>query len=194
MLDSALGWVGQIAAWVGRFFPRWQVIHPANAVVKMIGWSVRWWKYPEPRIVAQRAGIVLWWPAVTDIYEWPVVRQANNLQAQTIVTTDGKTFIVAGMIVFEVEDVLTLISSVFDPDDSIRDLALAAIHDACIQYDSEGLLTASRNGKLDTAMRQEARARLRPFGVTVTAVRLTDLAPGRVLRLVNSVPTERLSM
>lgn len=191
MLDSALGWVGKIADWVGRFFPRWEVLHPAVAAVKCVGWSVRWRKYPTVRHVVQRAGIVIWWPLVTEKYEWPVVQQANNLQAQTIVTTDGKTFIVAGMISFEVEDVLVLVTEVYDADDTIRDHALAAVHDACIQFSSDELLAASRNGKLDTAMRQEARARLKPLGVKVLNVRLTDLAPGRVLRLVSSQPTER---
>lgn len=143
------------------------------------------------RVVTQRAGIIVWWPVVTDVHLWPVVRQANNLQAQTIVTTDNKVFIVGGMIVFEIDDVQKVVCDLYDPDDSIRDLALAAIHDACIQYSAEDLLTASRNGRLDTAMRQEARAKLKPFGVTVLAVRLTDLAPGRVLRLVSSLPTER---
>lgn len=190
MIDSALGWIGKVAEWFGQFFPRWQVLNPTFAAVKVIGWSIRYRKYPGVRIKSQRSGIVLWWPAVTELHTWPVAMQANNLQAQTIETTDGKTFIVAGMITFEVEDVVKVVCEVYDPDDTIRDSALAAIHDACIQFSAEDLLEASRNGKLDTAMRQEARARLKAYGVKVHNVRLTDLARGRVLRLVTSQATE----
>src|SRR5688572_8554185 len=105
MIDSALGWIGQIAEWLGRFFPRWETLNPTFAAVKVVGKSFRYRKYPDVRIVVQRRGIVVWWPVVTNLYQWPVARQANNLQAQTIVTTDGKVFIAAGIIVFEVEDV-----------------------------------------------------------------------------------------
>lgn len=190
-MDSALGWIGQIVSWIGQFCPRWQVLHPAEAAVKVIGFSFRWRKYPGVRMVTKRRGIVVWWPAVTALHTWPVAQAANNLQAQTIVTTDGKTFIVAGMISFEIEDVERIVCDVWDADDTIRDHALAAIHDACIQFSAEELLAASRNGKLDTAMRQEVRTRLKPLGVKVLSMRLTDLAPGRVLRLVSSQPTER---
>lgn len=192
MIDSALGWIGQIAEWLGRFFPRWQVLEPTQAAVKVVGLSL-WpphWREDHPRIVSQLRGIVTWWPAVTAITIHPIARQANNLQSQTIVTTDGKTFVVAGMIVFEVDNVEQLVCHVYDPDDTIRDVALAAVHDACVKFSSDELLTAARTSKLDTAMRTEAKKQLALYGVNVIKLQLTDLAPGRVLRLVTSVPTE----
>jgi len=193
-VDQALGWIGAIAEWLGKFFPRWIVLEPTQAAVKVTAWE---WRRlinrgdVKPTISAKECGIVFWWPAVTVLTVYPVARQANNLQAQTIVTKDNKTFAVAGMIVFHIHDPLTLITTVFDPDDTIRDIALSAIHDACIQHDSESLLETARSGKLDREMRSESYKQLKRYGVTVEKVTLTDLSPCRVYRLVNSEPTER---
>lgn len=191
-MDSALGWIGAIAEWCGRFFPRWQVLAPTDAAVKVVGLSLRKKHRAEehPRIVTQRKGIVVWWPAVTDLNVVPVARQANNLQSQAIVTIDGKVFVVAGMIVYEISDVQTLVCGVYDPDDTVRDIALAAIHDACVKYSGDELLEADRSGRLNTSMKKEAVKQLADYGVRVLKMQLTDLSPARVLRLVTTVPTE----
>jgi regulator of protease activity HflC (stomatin/prohibitin superfamily) len=191
VIDSALGWIGDIVRWCAQFIPRWHVLSPTVAAIKQIGWSFRRKKFPGVRRVVQREGIVFWWPATTELMLWPVARQANNLQSQTIVTTDGKTFIVGGLIVFEIEDVEKAVCETYDTDDTIRDLALAAIHDACIMYSAEELHAANRSGRLNTAMKREAHTRLQPFGVRVLAVRLTDLAPCRVYRLFGDSPLEK---
>ena len=191
-MDSALGWIGAIAEWLGKFFPRWVVVEPTHAAVKVIGWS--WRKKNRPkggtRVVGQSSGIAFWWPAVTEVSIVPVARQANNLQVQTITTTDAKTFMVAGMIVYSVHDPVTLVTTVYDPDETVMDIALSCIHDACIQHDAASLQDASHSGKLDREMRAEAVKQLKGYGVTVVKLALTDLAPCRVLRLANSEPVK----
>lgn len=194
MIDSAFGWLGDIVRWLGQFFPRWQVLSPTFAAVKQVGWSFRRKRYPGVRRVVKKEGIVWWWPATTELMLWPVARQANNLQPQIIVTTDDKTVIVGGLIVFEIEDIELAVCQTYDTDDTIRDLALAAIHDACIQYSYADLQASNRSGRLNTAMKAEARTRLQPFGVRVLAVRLTDLALCRVYRLVGDSAMEKVSL
>lgn len=190
MIDSALGWIGAIADWVGKFFPRWKVVEPTQAVVKVIGWSWRKRNRTGTRVVGQTSGIAVWWPVVTEVSIVPVARQANNLQVQTITTVDGKTFMVAGMIVYSIHDPVTLVSTVYDPDDTVMDIALSCVHDACIQHDAESLLAASHSGKLDREMRSEAVKQLKGYGVTVVKLALTDLAPCRVIRLASSEPVK----
>jgi regulator of protease activity HflC (stomatin/prohibitin superfamily) len=191
-MDSALGWIGAIAEWCGRFFPRWKVVEPTQAVVKVIGWSWRRRNRPEggTRVVGQWSGIAFWWPAVTEVTVVPVARQANNLQVQTITTTDSKAFMVAGMIVYSIHDPVALVSTVYDADDTVMDIALSCIHDACIRHDAESLMAAAHSGKLDREMRSEAVKQLKGYGVTVVKLALTDLAPCRVFRLANSQPIQ----
>lgn len=179
---DAFAWIGHFVEWFGQWIPRWQVLEPSLAGVKFIEGG--------KRVTAQIGGIVYWWPARTKLSIYPVARQANDLRAQTILTRDSKTFVVGGMIVYEVEDVVKLLSQTYDPDDSIRDIALSVIHDVCVQHDSTTLLDAVRSGTLDKDLLHEARKGLTPYGVKVRKMTLTDLAPCRVLRLVTSVPTE----
>lgn len=192
-MDGALAWISQIASWIGQFVPRWHVLEPTQAAVKMIGRRLRYWRADLPDLVTQRRGVVVWWPALTAIVIYPVARQGNDLRAQTIVTRDERTFTVAGMIVYEIEDVEKIVAQTFDPDDTIRDIALTAIHDACIQHTADTLMGGARDGSLDKEMRAEAQKALRPYGVKVIKLTLTDLAPCRVYRLVMSVPTERIA-
>jgi antitoxin component of RelBE/YafQ-DinJ toxin-antitoxin module len=46
----------------------------------------------------------------------------------------------------------------------------------------------SRKGTLDTALKNEAKAALEEYGVKVVKVMLTDMAPARVLRIVQTEP------
>ena len=188
-MDTALGWIGQIAAWIGQFFPRWATLHPATAALKVIGWSFR----PSRRacrVVVQRSGIVWWWPVVTALNIHPVVRQANNLPTQTIVTTDHKTYIIGCMIVYDVTDIEQLLTNTWDADDTVKDIAATAAHAAAGSYSEEELLTVARSGQLDKEMKSIAHAQLRNYGVRVVKMQLTDLAPCHVLRLMNSEPTD----
>lgn len=181
-MDGALAWISQIAQWFGQFIPRWQVLEPTQAACKFVGGK---------KTIVQRDGILVWWPVWTEVTIYPVARQANDLRAQTVVTTDGKTYTVGGMIVYEIEDVEKIVAHTFDPDDTIRDVALTAIHDVCIQHSEATLMDTARSGKLDREMRAEAKKQLDAYGVKVLRVALTDLAPCRVYRVVNSTATER---
>ena len=188
-MDSAFGWIQQIAAWIGQFFPRWKVLDPANAALKVVGWSFR----PSRRachLVYQREGIVVWWPATTELLVHPVARQANNLPAQTIETTDGKTYAIAGMIVYEVNDLEKLLTTAFDPDDTIKDIAVSCVHRAASGRSQAELKAAAADGGLERAMKEEAVRQLKPYGVRVVKLQLTDCAPCRVFRLMNSEPSD----
>lgn len=180
-MDSAFAWIQQLTEWLGRFVPRWVVLESTQAAVKFV--------YGRT-IVTQREGVVWWWPVVTSISVYPVARQAHDLRAQTIVTKDDKCYAVGGLIVYEIADVEKIVAHTYDPDDTIRDVALTAIHDACIQHDSTSLMDAARSGKLDREMRAEAKKQLDAYGVRVIRMTLTDLAPCRVLRIVGGGATD----
>lgn len=176
-MDGALGWISAIAEWFGQFIPRWIIVPTTHGAVKFV--------YGD-RVVTLRAGWHLYWPLTTQMTVYPVARQANDLRAQTIVTKDNKTAVVAGLIVYEVPDIELLVAQTFDPDDTIRDVALSAIHDVCIQYSWDDLHAAAQSGALDRDLLKEARRNLERYGVKVLKMALTDLAPCRVFRLVQT--------
>lgn len=177
-MDNALAWVGKIADWVGQWIPRWLILDPTIGGVKYVRGRP---KYMAP-------GHVHWyWPAMTTIDTYPVARQADDLRTQTIVTTDDKIIVVGGMIVYEVVDVMKLLPTTYRPAQAVKDLALTCIHSICCDMSWADLKREQRKGTLDTKLRNEARRALEEYGVKVLKVQLTDLAPARVLKIMQSV-------
>ncbi len=176
-MDSALAWIGQIAAWVGQFFPRWVILDTTMGMVK----------YPWGRPVACPPGGIYWyWPVTTTIKEVPVVRQADDLRTQTVVTADDKVILVGGMLVSEITDLVTFVATSYDGPTTIMEMGMAAIHDVCCKLTWEELKAMQRKGTLDTRLKNAAKDQLTEYGVNVLKVMLTDMAPTKALRLVQS--------
>lgn len=174
-MDSALAWIGQIAEWLGRFFPRWVVLDTTEGMIKFVRGS--------RIVVCDPGGVYWWWPATTTVTQYPMARQAETLQTQTIVTTDDKTIIVGGMIIYSVHDLKALITTTFNAETTIKDIALTAVHDVCCQMSWDELKAEQRKSTLDTKLKNAAQKALKDYGVTVIKVMLVDLAPSRVVRL-----------
>jgi regulator of protease activity HflC (stomatin/prohibitin superfamily) len=180
-MESALAWIGQIVNWLGAFIPRWVIMDTTEGGVKFVCGK---------KPAALGPGIHWYWPLVTTLVMYPTARQADNLRTQTLVTTDDKVVVVGGMIVYEVADVLTLLSTSHSAATTIKDLALTALHDVCCRMSWEELKAEQRKGTLDTKLRHAAQSVLRSYGVTVLKVMLTDLAPTRVIKLLQSTAQE----
>jgi hypothetical protein len=112
------------------------------------------------------------------------------LPAQTGVTTDDKPYTIAGMIVYEIPNLELLLTTAFDPDDTIKDIAVSCVHKAATGHTWAELKESAMSGDLERLMKSEAHAQLKPYGVKVLKLQLTDLAPCRVLRLMNSEPSD----
>lgn len=174
-MDSALAWVSQIADWIGKFIPRWIIVDPTRQGIKFVRGK---------RVVVCQPGIHWYWPLVTEWQDWPVVRQADDLQSQTIVTVDDKTIAVSGLLVYKVTDLATLVTSAYSPMQLVQDIALTAVHDVCCSMTWEDLKAEQRKGTLDTKLRNAAKAQLKEYGVDVVKCMLIDLAPARVFKLI----------
>jgi regulator of protease activity HflC (stomatin/prohibitin superfamily) len=177
MLDNALGWIGQVVEWIGRFITRGEIVNPVHGALKFVGGS---------KVVKLGPGIHWYWPARTEFHTYPVARQAVDLRAQTFVTEDDKTIAAGGLIVYEIEDLEAILAHTYDPDETIRDITLSAIHDVCCRLSWADLKSQQQRGTLDTKLRNEARRGLDGYGVRVLKVTLTDLAPCRVVKLLQS--------
>lgn len=180
-MGDAFAWIGQIFEWIGKFIPKWVILDVCQGAVKYVRGSHP--KYCGP-------GIHWYWPVTTTWFSYPIVRQADRLQTQTIVTVDDKTIVIGGLIVYSVPDLLTLLTTAHDPKTTIRDLTLTAIHDVCCQMTWDQLKAEQRKGTLDTKLKNATQKALDDYGVSAIKVMLTDLAPARVLKLMQSTSNE----
>jgi len=176
-MDAAFAWLGQIAEWLGKFIPRLQVVRLGFKMIKF--------KYGRTPVLVE-PGVTVYWPLVTQTFVYPITRQAVQLREQTLMTVDEKTVVVGGMIVYTVTDLVKLVCDVYWPDQTIRDLALTAVHNVCCKLTLHELCDEERRGTLDTKLRNAAQKTLEPYGLEVVKLQLTDLAPCRVLRLVQT--------
>lgn len=182
-MDSALAWIGQIAEWVGKLIPRLMILDTTEGAVKYVRGS---------RPVFCGPGLHWYWPIVTTWSPSATARQADRLQAQTIVTTDDKTIVVAAIIVYTVTDLLTLLTTTYHAQTCVADITLTSVHDVCCQMSWEELKAEQRRGTLDTKLKNAAQRQLREYGVNVVKVMLTDLAPARVLKLLQSMSQQEV--
>jgi len=176
-MEGALGWIGEGVRWLAKFIPRWEIIDTTHGGVKFV--------YGK-NIKVVGPGIHWWWPLVTQFNTYPTARQANTLPPQTLMTSDGQSVGVSALIVYEVEDIEPLVAHTFDPDNTIEDIAQAAVHDVLSQQTWDELRQGSHTRTLHTTLRQEAQKGLKPFGVRVLRVSLVDLAPCYMVRLLQA--------
>lgn len=178
MVDGgAFAWVNQLAEWLGAFFPRLVILDTTESAVKFV--RGRHVKVLGP-------GVHCYWPLLTKLKEYPTARQPEQLREQTFVTTDDKTIAVGGIIVYEVTDISRLVAYTWQGDKAVKDIALSAVHDVCCKLSWSELKDEQRRGTLDTKLKNQAQKDLESYGVKVLKVMLTDLAPTRVFRLVQS--------
>jgi regulator of protease activity HflC (stomatin/prohibitin superfamily) len=193
-MESALAWIGQIVQWIGQFIPRWQLLDSREGAVKFQTLLIRdlvrgkWDASLKP--IALGPGLHMSWPATTSIKTWTVARQSVNLATQTITTGDGKTVAVGGFIIFKIVDVLEIVANAWHPDDCIKGIAAGAIHDVCSSSTWRELQQLKASGVLVAELLEDLRERLRPFGVEPIDAVITDFAPTRVLKVIQSTSSD----
>lgn len=180
-MEAAFAWINAIAEWVGQFVPRILILDTTMGAVKFVRGK---------KAVALAPGLHLYWPLTTTVHTYPIARQADDLRSQTVVTSDDKVVVVGGLIVYEVDDILKLVGATFRPQDTIKDISLTAIHDVVCQLGWEDLKAQQRSGALDRKLRSETAAALKTYGVKVLKVQLTDLAPTRVIKVMQSTQAD----
>lgn len=180
-MDSALQWVGQIASWLGAFIPRWVILDTTEGAIHYSGGK---------RIIVCAAGIHWYWPVRSTFVIFPVVRQTDRCESQTIESADGKTFIASGTLTYTVENLALLVPCTHSPTTAIVDIAMAALHDVCCDMNWADLQREQRRGTLKTKLRNEAQRQLSEYGVKVIKLQLNSLAKCRVLKISQSTSTE----
>ncbi len=181
-MNEALAWVGQIAEWFGRLIPRWMILNATEAGVFYVRGR---------KVVPIGPGIHWWWPATTEEMHWTIARQAVDLPTQTIMTRDGRVVAVGAVMVFRIVDIVKILAETFDPDKVIRAVAMGVVQDVVGRTDWDELQQLKNEGTLNTHLRRALRKKLgRRFGILVLDSSLTDFAPCRVLKVIQSTSTD----
>lgn len=189
MLESALGWIGQIAGWIEQWIPHWFICPPNRGYVKFEGFFLprRLRRCKEPmRLTFCGAGLHWYWPATTSIDHYPIAFQTDNLPSQSFETEDGFSITVGGSVSYTIPDLVKLFSSSYGPEKTIAVHTLTAIHRVCCSMKLEKLKEEQRRGTLNTKLRLAAQKSLTAFGVQVEQCSLTDLTKSRAIRLIQS--------
>jgi regulator of protease activity HflC (stomatin/prohibitin superfamily) len=182
-MGAAFEWIGKIIEWFGLFIPRRVIIATTHAGVKWVRGKT---------VVTLGPGIHFYWPILTELNTYPTARQATDLRTQTLLTTDGKTIAVGGIIVYEIKDIEAILAHTYDPEQTIKDISLSAIHDVLVTMSSIDIRTETELGTLNLRLRKRVRRELTKYGVKVLKVALTDFAFTRVYRLIQSTSQEGL--
>jgi regulator of protease activity HflC (stomatin/prohibitin superfamily) len=189
-VDSALAWLGQIADWVGRFFPRWIILDTTEGAVKFEGFllprALRRYK-DAMRVTVAGPGIHWYWPATTSFQVYPTAVQTDNLPSQTIATADDITISIGGTVTYTVDDLGKLLTQTHSAVKMIQVLTLASIHEVCCRMTWQQLKGEQKRGTLNTKLRRAVQKPLTEFGVRVSYCMLTDLTKTRAHRLIQSM-------
>lgn len=167
--------LGDFVRYLGDWLPRPRIVRATEG-------GVQFWFGSRVRVV--KPGWRIDWPALADFEVVPVVRQVIQLEPQTLLTRDGKPVIAGAVVVYSIADVRKYLVENYDADDSLAEVAAHAVRDAVVSKTAEEIQVTDGRRSIDKALTAGARRALAEFGVEVETVRLTDLAPARVLSLV----------
>jgi regulator of protease activity HflC (stomatin/prohibitin superfamily) len=117
-METALGWLGDVFRFLLSLVPRLLIVRATHRAVKFA-------RGKHARVLLP--GLHFYWPLVTEVEIVPVIRQTVDLVPQYLTTADGAPVAVSGIVVYEVDDVLRLLTECFDYDAMIRSFSLAAI-------------------------------------------------------------------
>lgn len=192
-MTDAFAWIGQIAEWVGQWIPRRMILDTTEGAVKYTGFflpaRLRRFK-DDMRVTICKAGIHWYWPASSSWVPYPIARQTDRLETQTMETSDGKTFLVSGTLTYRVRDLAMLVPQNHSPVTATIDVAMTALHDVCCAMTWEALQDEQRRGTLKTKLRNAAQRDLEDIGVEVLRLKLNSLARCRVLKISQSTSSE----
>lgn len=196
-MDSAFAWIGKIADWIGEWIPRRVIVDTTEGAVKYTGFLF-------PRVLRMRlrgrdtdmvvtvclAGIHWYWPATSSWVMYPVARQTDRLETQTMESKDGRTFLISGTLTYRVKDLGKLIPCTHSPVTATIDVAMTAMHDVCCRFNWEDLQDEQRRGTLKTKLREAAQRDLEEIGIEVIRLKLNSLARCRVIKVSQSTSSE----
>jgi regulator of protease activity HflC (stomatin/prohibitin superfamily) len=176
-VESAFAWLGNLIDWFGQWVPRFEIVDTTQGAVKWIGGK---------KVVVLPPGQHWYWPIRTKFQSYPTARQSEDLRTQTLVTKDNVTVVVGGLVVYEIRDLEAILAHTFDPAQTIKEIALTAVSRVVVEKTWPQLKEEHETGQLGKALKSALTRELSIYGVRVLKASLTDLAPTKVYKLIQS--------
>lgn len=173
-------------SWLGQFFDALLSLIPHIKIVRSTHLGVRFTAGRYPKLMSPenglfKTGIHFYWPVITEVEVVPIKRQTVNLVPQYVETRDDVPVGVSGIVVYEVNDVVKLLTESFEYDDTVKDFALAAIKNAICSHNYEYIKQNSQ--EFDEILTESLEESLQDYGINVITVTLTDFTKCRVYAL-----------
>lgn len=156
-MNSALGWLGDIARWFGQLMPRLYNIRKTHAAVK----------FKHGQAVAVSPGLTIYWPITTDLHVIPVNRRTMELATQSLTAKNGIPIAVGAVVIYRIVDVVAAVSDNFRIRSTIEDTAQSAVFQRCSGKDID---TDTQALELD--MKATCMETLSIHGVEIEAVKI----------------------
>ena len=166
-MESALGWLGDIIQWFGKFIPRIIIVRVTDKLIKF--------RYGNDIILCTSSngirgtGIHFYWPLVTEIEKKNVQRQPLEMPVQYLVTKDNKTVGVKPALIYSINDLEKFITKHYDCDSTLADIGSIAV--------KKYIRRMSYDDLLDT---EEDLVEFE-LGIKIHHLRLTDFAPADIM-------------
>lgn len=123
-----------------------------------------------------------WW-FIDEVYRSSYVDQTLDLLTPAIVLTDDRTVVASGNVVYRIVDVRKQWMSVRDLDANMRNLALGILASVLTTYSWPDL--RGKRVEVESAIAERMARQTAAWGIDVRSVFITDLAPTKVIRLVD---------
>jgi regulator of protease activity HflC (stomatin/prohibitin superfamily) len=138
------------------------------------------------KAIVMKPGLHAYWPLITQVEVVPVARQTMSLPSQVLTTQDDKSVVVAGSVVFTINDMLLAYGGLnWDVATTLDDVARSAIVEIITGKTMEQLKGCKAT--IQTEFTRLCRKRLKVYGVGVHKAYFTDLSPCKVYRLVGNL-------
>jgi len=179
-VESIFGWLGQIFDAILSFIPRLVIVRATNNAVK--------WRHGK-KAIPVKPGLVWYWPLVTELDHQVVARQTLNLPNQNLTTADDIPVALSGFVVYTIHDVVLAVGEKnYDVDDTLSDLAQAAIVEEVLSLTYEELregAAGGRDSEVNESLTQNLAEQLLEFGVRVERAGLMNFTKARVYRIIS---------
>lgn len=126
-------------------------------------------------------GFQWYWPVFTEIELLPVVRQSSNLPPQSLISKDGMVVAASLVVTYKIDDIGVALGENWEVEKSIEDIGSAAAVKTIASREFKEL-AENLDGLIGKELTESCRKLLRPFGVRVLKVHVTDFAPATVIR------------
>lgn len=176
-MESAFAWLGQIFDALLQFFPRRVIVRATHGGVKW-GW--------RGGVKELKPGVRIYWPLLSEVEIVVTARQTVNTRTQALITRDGRTVAVGGVVIYSISDVIQSIGKLnFDPTDTVGDISQAAIVQVITSMTFEEIM-AGVSTTVEEALTHRCRKSLRQYGVYVHRAALTDFSPSKAINLLGT--------